>query len=513
MKTLVDQIDLLIRSGQAKQAKKLLLAVRTSEVPRNLIASFAQLSRRLNLPTQILKLLNPLVHPAIQNSIVATTEELALFSVGLTRLGAYHEAKKILDQLDPKKFPQVDLFLSHISIFNWDYKAAIPQLESYLSQISDPYQILVGQLNLAAALFQCGQSVRFLKLIEVVIFKANKEKNVLLLGNAYELLAQYYFSIHHHTKALAILIAAEKLLQDAPENYRTFVYKWKTIVNLMNCTDSNVETQTQVKVEMQKLIHQSQLKQDWETVRDCEFYLALKNNNQNKIRSIYLGTPYLGYRRKIKRALGTAKFNFSDGLDQIMIRTIKSAADLSTPDCEPVTIRQSELLMKMGKSTKLRILFQVLCRDFYRPIQLGEVFHHLYPSEFYNYESSPGRVLKLTQRLQQWLKQQGLPLQIKLWRQKLKLCSIAPVDLFLSPVANKINYQMSLWGRLTERLTERLMTKTFSVDQIVHALQISERSAQRLICWAKQHKLVEGGKGSGHKHYRLLSAITKGRAG
>jgi hypothetical protein len=496
------EIDNLIKQGKASEAKRKFLALDINSVPRSKRVILAQIARKLNLARQILKLLSPYVRPAVAGQFVATTEERALYAVGLTRLGVYKEAEKILSELDSQDFPQVLLFRAHVCIFNWDYAAAIPLLKKYILALTDPYQIQVAKLNLAAAFYHHNDKVKFLPLCQSLIAEAELQKLDLILGNSLELISQYYISIQNFTLANQTLDKAEVILKDSPPQYSLFVKKWRVILTLMQS-----KTSPQVVESLQILKAEARHSKDWEVIRECDFYQALATEDTALYQQVFEGTPYLGYRKKMQ---DYSKLRFLPQNTYLWKVPLKSGAlqlpslhfDLSKGFSLKVGEENIETLTSYPK---LHQLFQVLCRDFYRPIPIGEAFYFLYPDEYYVWDNSPNRVLRLVKRLRRWLNSQNIPLSIHLEKSNLNLIAKAPVEILLTRKRSLEKATDLIW----EKLTLELKKPSFTSQDVSECLKLSARSATRLLNWARQRNLITGGWGTGHKKYRFSKKSNK----
>jgi tetratricopeptide (TPR) repeat protein len=496
------EIDQLIKQGKASEAKRKFLAIDINSVPRSQRVPLAQIARRMNLARQVLKLLSPYVRPVVAGQFVATTEERALYAVGLTRLGAYQEAEKILSDLDSESFPQVLLFRSHICVFNWDYEAAVPLLKGYIRTLVDPYQLLVAKLNLAAAYFHSGDTARFLPLCQRLISEAESQKLDLVLGNSLELISQYYISIQNFSLASESLNRAEVMLKDSPSQYSLFVKKWRLILNLLQSHSS-----LQFIEPLQSLKAEAYKNRDWEVIRECDFYQALATKDTALYQQVFEGTSYLGYRKKMRR--------FS-GLRSIPKKFYPWKVPLKLGTNQPPPLRFdlargqtsgsiSNSFDSLTTLPKLHQLLQVLCRDFYKPVPIGEVFCFLYPDEYYSWDNSPIRILQLVKRLRNWFQGQKIPLSIHLERSNISLIAKAPVEISLNRQRELESSTDLLWEKLTLMLT----TSSFSSKDVCEYLKISPRSARRLLNWARQRNLIKGGHGTGHKNYRLREKPAK----
>ena len=174
----------------------------------------------------------------------------------------------------------------------------------------------------------------------------------------------------------------------------------------------------------------------YELVRDCDLYLAVAQNNEHWTRHLIYGSPQKGYLNKVRYLLNrtTIHSQTSSALQQ------KKGAFYLWPACDYLETRKQStpdishknvLEIDMGiwngqattlvKSKKGLRLLQVLSQDFYRPLSLGPLFNQLYPNEYYNPLSSPARVYKVVQRVQQLLIENHIPLKIEQQKNEFKL--------------------------------------------------------------------------------------------
>jgi hypothetical protein len=66
----------------------------------------------------------------------------------------------------------------------------------------------------------------------------------------------------------------------------------------------------------------------------------------------------------------------------------------------------------LNPGKKIHQLVEVLLRDFYSPLKLGGLFRELFPGEYFDPDSSPGRVHQLIWRARRWLESSDIPVEI-----------------------------------------------------------------------------------------------------
>src|SRR5262249_15524932 len=148
-------------------------------------------ARRVGAPDLIVLWLRPIVRSEKILAQAATEKEKALYALGLLRLGAFFEASQILSEVDPEKDPQVYFYRASMTINQWNYSKAIPDLKKYLHHTEVPaYSKLVGRLNLCASLVSVLKTDLAEKEIGKLMRKLERSENPLLKGNLLEIRSQ-----------------------------------------------------------------------------------------------------------------------------------------------------------------------------------------------------------------------------------------------------------------------------------------------------------------------------------
>ncbi|HEX4923143.1 MAG TPA: hypothetical protein VFV50_03620, partial [Bdellovibrionales bacterium] len=380
------------------------------------MAAFANLARRSGLSQLSVRLLNPIVRPDLNVGRPAGPLELAEYAAALTNIGARLEALEILESLDAEKNEDVSLFIAfnHISI--WDYARAIPFLESYIEQQTDPYKKLVGQVNLAAALVNESQNAAAEELLRDLEMRTRGKSALRLHANVLELRGQLMIDLKRFSDARRDLDRSETLLREAKSLDDFFVLKWKTFLAAEeNTTAENLAALESLKAE-------AAAKKHWETVRDCDYQRAKFTRDLTLFNKLFHGTPHESFRRRILRYLGGSHI-IPEEFDW------KPFAEQAGSIVLDVGLGQvgGRRVLKIGQV--LQKLTAALTADFYRPARTAMIFARLFPGEHYDPVTSPNRVHKNVSRLRDWIRGQGLPLEIRQSPTGFRLHAIAPVVL------------------------------------------------------------------------------------
>lgn len=495
-KSILASLDLDLRHGRAQLAKKQLLSLELRKIPREYLVSFAQVARRLNLPEVILKLLGPVVRPKLKGSTQHENQgsdaEKALYAVGLTRMGAYTEARSLLENVDFKKFPEAILFLAHVEIFNWNYELASDYLWEYRKKIRDPYQVLVCDLNLSAAYLHSGRYEDFIYCASRASEIAKNGGHILIYGNFLELIGQYYCLRGEFDRAVESLENAYNKLTEAPAQYLLFVRKWKSISQYLK----NPQSEDAYRVLLQ-FRGECLERKEWDTLRECDLFLAMGAKDKEAFEKIFFGTPLVGYQRKMQRLAD--QFFFDPKLNKNTL--IFSRAPLSGVLGQTISVSK-------WPSGALGQLLKVLMKDHYRPLLVGEIFSEVYPNEYFSQSHSNERIFKLTSRLRRWMKENELPLEIVVVNKRYFLRATSVVKFNYFEHENLAIGNAKIRGSELQKqnlilVKNQFENNFFSVGELAGLLSISPSGVRRWLAWAKKLGLVKGGNGTGWKKYRM----------
>lgn len=398
----IENLEALSRKGQGREIPKLYQELNLSKIPRPFKLQLANIARRNGLAHTALKILNPVVrNETLNKDNEATTEEKAEYAVALHYIGANSEAARILDELSTSNHAQVLLYRSFVYFSQWDYKAAIPLLENFIGEVgSDPYQLIIGKVNLAAALIFEKHLTDAQKVLQDLLRSISSSEMTRLYGNCLELSAQSAFELGDYDSALNHLNKAEQLLNRNEGLDRFLVEKWTTLVEL-----HKFGPKKEILEKVALLKNRALAIHHWETIRDIDFYLSTVNLDHHLFSKVFYGTPYPNYQekmlsRKPKGWQPKAEFLLGPSSNFTHIEL----------DVELGTYSDGRPALKPGQT--LHRTLALLARDFYHPRPLGTLFSELHPDEYFDPHSSQDRIYQLIKRLRQYLKKEQLPLEV-----------------------------------------------------------------------------------------------------
>lgn len=421
----------------------------------------ANLARRAHLPLIGIRLLNPIIRPNRKVAEKATAQESLEYAACLIRIGSVDEALRILEEVNRKDVPESYLYSAFGHFAKWQYREAIPLLESYLAQknISD-YQRLIGRVNLLAALVHekntSAESMGRELLKETKLAKAN-----LLHANTLELLSQYYILKKQFTNADRQLAEAEALLDTMETLDAFFIQKWKVIKKIYENPISK-----EANKELDAIISNAKTRKHYETVRDCERHRCLATQNVKLAELLYCGTPNERFREELLKEFPKEIKLGETYLRQFGEKEAKRTLDLT--DSKKIKVKSGSLLPRA---------LLTLLSDSYRPLRLASLYSILFPNEYYNPVSAPNRVHQLLRRLRQELKKQKIPLNIKEEDGSYFVEAEKPVAVLLPVRKIAENTKEPRIAQLRRTFGE----KDFSVHEASRILKLSQRSTSRLL--------------------------------
>jgi tetratricopeptide (TPR) repeat protein len=398
MGTRVEKLESLIRESRFEEAEKKLRAIR--KVDRQSAVAIANIARRINQPGLALRILSPYVRPTIaHNRVVATPAEKLEYAEALRRVGAIDEAWQLLQEVDEDQNPQASLYKTFCLFNQWKYREAIPILAKYLKRTDlEDYARAVGEINLAAALIQVGSLDEAETLLQRIRESTRASGYILLYGNSLELSAQLLILRKDFDGALAILRLASESLKGSGKIFSLFAEKWSAIAESMKqnrCTPELLQVFAKAKAAMH-----------WESVRDCDLFIALLNRDSARLQHLYFGTPFESFRQRV--------LHFDDAHFQMPKTYVWCAGPMPSQLLNLATGRlEGRKSGHLPTGQALHRFLILLCRDLYRPLLTFSAFGKLFPGEFMNAQTSANRIHQVVKRCREWIAQENLDLRIE----------------------------------------------------------------------------------------------------
>jgi len=483
------KLEELVRAGDFASVKKILHDTNSRKIHREHLGHYANIANRVDQPRFAHRILQNIVRANKPTKNPASENEKIEYAEALRLMGLNEEAKKILNEIDPSQYPIVHLRMAFCFIVKWKYAEAIPCLENYI-HLTDPknYMHLVARVNLAAALINQRRYEDALSLLLQLEKETKIGQHRLLNANCLELMSQVFIRQNLFEHADRTLEEATKLMGDSPSRFSLYLKKWKAI--------SQGQQTNSVPRELLECRQIASQNMDWETVRDCDLYVAYLSKDQALLNQVYFGTPYGVYRKKI--------IDLLDGKMQVPATYIWSSKG-SEPPAEVFDLvagrnTVSEVQLEIGHLTH-RLLI-LLCSDFYRPLSICSAFSELFPEENFSQTGSANRVIQIVKRLRIWASKNGNPFTIEEQDGYYRLKMAANQGVLVPQEMPALSLQSVTWKMISSRLQ---LTTLFSKQDVVKNLECSKASAERILRWAVENGQVNVIGDGPQRKYRRAS--------
>lgn len=467
-----ETLEIMVREGKFSEVKAALQKIAYSKLSRVEILHAANMAYRIHFPRLSLKILGPIIKESDPQFGKPLDLELAEYAIALCRLGATKEAKYWLNQANDQTLAKVLLYHAFICISEWDYAGAIGYLNQYIdhSEVTD-YEKLVGKTNLAASFIYEEMFDEADSLLVQIKGEAKKNDHKLLLANSIELSAQT--KIFKGEFKEASLLIESGLIVAPNSSAQLFLRKWDIILNaLQNPKDVD---------RLKGFLSEVESANSWESLRQCQFYLAKITQNEDLFLKIYAGTPLNSYRKKLLKNIG-----FEVEIPKTVIVPMHNDQPGDIFDLQKAEYNNKQIMKPGGLPHQL---LQLLCSDLYKPLRLGNIFSQLFPNEHYSVVSTPNRVHQIIIRLRQSL--ESIPLQILEADGLYSVSATGPVSIrFTTSTGVKNTHEVRL-----ERLREEFPSTPFGIKDVMRLFAVSRTQAHYIIRDAESFGLCKTGKG------------------
>ncbi len=470
--TLKNEIDQAIKMGDQRKVLKYFRQLNLKKIKRADAYDFAKFARRIRCFTLALKILNPYIRPKTIVHEPATPAEIIEYAASIRGLGSPSEALELLKPINPEHHPEAFLEKAFNYFSQWNDALAIPELESYLEYTNpNDYSYLVGMINLANGYIGNEQFDAAETLLLEIAKKTHTKNSAQLYLNSQEMLAQ--IDIHHSQNPTQAIQRLKQTLSkyqfDSSNIGYLFAEKWLAIAEsiksgkISTCFDNVRKKSLQFK--------------HWETWRDLDFYQAIIEKDKHRLNSLYFGTPFFSYRRKIMYHL-----NESD-LPSHWIRNLRSATGFL--DLESGKNNLRKVILPPG--TVLHKLMVLLNQDFYQKIPTLSVFAKLYPGEFFCPDTSINRVHQNIRRLRLFFRNQNIPFILKEFEGSYYLEVIGSYGVRVPQEQIKTDKTIIQ----IRKIRDSIKGHQFRTQEACQILEMSRSNVQRLLSRACDQKLVD----------------------
>ena len=479
--------EALLRAGRDHQVAKLLAKVNTASVPRKWRLPFASLCRRAAHVSMGLRILTPVVRG---KKSAATVREQAEYAILLQRCGAIQEALVILRGLDFESAPEKALYQALCHFSYWEFERALPHLEQYVASDLTADELLTAEVNLARAHVAIGDFRKAEPILHGLIERARSSEASRIQGNCLELLSQAYLLTDRLDEADRALTEAEGIFAAGKSFERLLLAKGRAFLE----AQKSGSTEPLLKFREQALA--------WphaQTVRETDLFTLMIDFDESKFEHLYFGTPYKMYRRRVERLLGwnTERSSYLYGDSNSLVTLDVASGEASNGK-------------KLPKGSVIHRVVEVLARDFYRPVKVGDLHNSLFPGEFFNIFSSPVRVRQAIFRAREWMKENRLPLHISGAKGNYSLSPREGMSLEVPLYRRPVGLNSGLMTDLKDHWPEG---SSFTAKEAREKLKVSASAFQRFLAWGVANQRLEKFGAGSSTVYFVLTPPNRRRAG
>jgi hypothetical protein len=475
-----------IRLGEIVTVKNEIETIKTTEIPRQLMASFADIARRVRSENWGLRLLRPIVRSETEIHPPVTDDERCAYAGLLIKVGALPEAEELLGNLDESKTANVLNFYSQIHIAQWNYRKAITYLKKIgVSTTTTDYQKCIAEVNLAGAYIFLQEFEKAKKLLPKILSECQIHSWDLLYGNALEISAQLSVMQKEWIKASEFLnLAVNSAGQHS--HYNLFIEKWRRLSELFQTKPNSSEAEA-VLTKIDTLRNHAQKLFSWESVRDLDYYVGVHLNQQNLLLNVYFGTPFSDYKKRIENLFKEKGWKIPNDY----YRKLSSEPASRILDIETGLEEDREMVEIIKPGQMLHRFLNILATDFYKPIGVGQLFSKLFPDEYFNPETSADRIAQAVKQIRKWFLINEIPLDVNVESNLYNLSAYGPYALKLSKSLQNSDELLDAGFELQlKKLIEKWPYQSFSTSKAADELQISSSSVRTILEKALDQKRI-----------------------
>ncbi len=467
---------------------------------------FANLMRRIGDGDAALKVLRPYVRPSVKNQVLASSEEKLEYAMALIKVGAINEALRLLDGIDPLKYPNRSLYASFGHISQWNYLAAARDLESYLSHPDvEEYQRLTARVNLLSCYIFVGNLDGAKPLLDALLESTRLSGVLRLRRNILNLAAQAAIALGDWEAARQVLDeAASTLTGQGASLDQALIDKWSLVLAL-----NRDGPHAHLEERLWQLRQRGLQIASHELVRDMDYYRGLFFKKLPLLNHVYFGSPFASYREKIREAYAKMhgeSFSTPDVFAWVpgeqdahkakgWIRVADGRNSFGASYLKPEQLKQK--------------LFVLLAKDFYRPVGLYQIHDELFDDEqYFNPLSTPKKIHQILFRLNEWFREAGIPMEAA---SKEHFFALSP----LSPLQVLVGQEKTVDPKLADfcaRLRTAFGQVEFRSQDVCERLGLVRRTATELLKKCVEEGLLTHLGGGPTSRFTLTSSKDLGES-
>lgn len=448
-------------------AREKLFRLPLASVQREDRLRLANFSRRAGLYLSGLRLLAPVVS---QNKTacdaLATPQELSEYAVLLQRSGAIEQALGLLRSLDPIHSPDILLNQAYCLFNRWEFNDAIPILREYLTLELSKYARSVGQINLALSLVAEENFAEATSLLDSIIANVDPAAHTRLLANAFDLRGQCRILQGDLAHAGQDLERAAQLLRNDPTQNGLSIKKWQAVIAARHL--GSVAPLDAFRLEAARA-------EDWESIRHADLHRLCVQFKAEQFQHLLFGSPFPQFRQRVQKTL-----------DRVIIEShyIYGKPNVQILDISEGTYENRRVFQT---GSQVQRVLQALLQDYYKPVLPGQLFAAVFPNEYFDPFTSPGRMHQVLLRVRKTLLTEKLPLEIQNSNGRYKIVITGALALRLPYILSPADPLQILFARLKREIGRDL----FDARSAAQRLGLSISEFRRFCRVATEKRLIE----------------------
>lgn len=450
------------------------------------VVEFANLARRARCLDLAISAFRPYVKPSPTNPQTPKAEEILEYSICLIRLGALQEGLKLLESVDGTQYPEQFLYKAFAKISQWDYVESASLLEKYTAlPDTSEYKKTTAKVNLPSSYIFIRKKEDSQILLGELLELTERKDFSLLRANVLRMAIQQHYQQENWAEALKYIALCEGYATSKNSLESLLLEKWKLLIQIEHQKASP---------EIRKTIHELRVLAETigsdETLRELDFYEGLHFNESELLQKVYFGTLYGSYREKVlEHYYKIHKCPLK--LPQEYMHLLGATAELkhaeSFPFIEAISGRNSFNKNYLPSKQLLFKLLNLLVSDFYRPLTIYKIYDSLFRNEFFNPNSTPGKVHQLVFRLNAWLDDNEIPLKVKWDQDAYSFAASTPIHI---KILNSQTVNVEAEENF-KTLKMHFLDRSFTALDLSQELKLSRRGALNIIHSVRNAELIE----------------------
>jgi hypothetical protein len=328
------------------------------------------------------------------------------------------------------------------------------------------------------------------------VSQAIDQKNLRLLAQAQRFLAIAQIERKEWKSAARTLELAAQQISSAESADAFLLRKWTAVMDLKRGLKDAEKNLRAIRSE-------AILRRDTETIRNCDFHLALQCLDWPLAQFHYFGTPFERYRKQFRTRCEAAFAQKSMPTDYAWrLGLSKKASSDRRINILDATIANGREATRAGGLPHRLLAF--LASDFYKSFRPLEMYSELFPDNYYNPESSPTQLRQVIFRLRQDLARSKTQLTVEHESARFRLLANQPLELVVRDDARSPQ-KTSTRDEVVQAVEAQFKPgESFRARELKLDKTVGDKTVERALAWAVQTgRLTRSGRTRGVVYKRV----------